>query len=109
MVYVRNILAGLAAIPCGVLGPSFAIAFRGINNSKATGLAALVGSILECFLTPWCWVLALSFFALFYFFARLNSKPLRILLFWIPVTAISTVGIGILSLFTYLWIRFARA
>lgn len=106
---LRVALSVMAAFFIGVLGPGFVMAFRGINNSKATGLAVVVGSVLESFLTPWCWVLALSFFTLFYAFARLNSTPLRILLFWIPVTAISTVGIGILSLFTYLWIRFARA
>lgn len=105
---LRVALSVMAAFFIGVFGPGFVMAFRGSTNSKAIGLAVVVGSVLESLLTPWCWVLALSFFALFYFFARLNSRPLRILLFWIPATAISTLGVSIVGLFTYLWMRYGR-
>lgn len=108
MTYLRNTLAGLAAVMVGVLGPALVTIFRGVNGSKATGLAAVLGGLLESLFSPWCWLLALSFFGLFYGFSRLNSKALRIVLFWIPVSAFSTLGICILALFTYLWMKFPR-
>ncbi|HET6179230.1 MAG TPA: hypothetical protein VFE61_20035 [Candidatus Sulfotelmatobacter sp.] len=71
-------------------------------------MAAIAGSLLESFFTPWFWVLGIAFFALFYACSRLNSKPLRIFLYWTPVTAISTLGIGFFALLTYLWVHFNR-
>jgi len=108
MTYLRNTLSDVAALLIAVLLPGLANAFRGINNSKATGLAAVISGLWESFFTPWFWVLGVSFFALFYACSRLNSKPARIFLFWTPVTAISTLGISIVALLTYLWIRFSR-
>lgn len=108
MTYLRNTLAGLAAVLVGMLGPTLVTVFRGINSSKATGLAAVLGGLLESLLSPWCWLLALSFFGLFYAFSRLKSKALRIVLFWVPVSSVSTLGICILALFTYLWMEFPR-
>lgn len=104
MFYLRNSLSVLAALLIAVLGPGLANAFRGINNSKATGVAAIGAGLLETLLTPWCWVLGISIFALFYFCSRLSSKTLRIFLFWTPATAISILGISILGLFAYMWI-----
>ncbi len=106
MRYLRTGLSGLAAVLVGVLGPMLLTAFRGINNSKATGLAAINGMLRESLLSPWCWILILCLFVLFYALSRLRSKRLRVFLFWTPVTAISTLGISILGLFTYVWIHF---
>ena len=108
MAIVRGTLSALAAVLVGLLGPGLFFALRGINNSKATGLAAFVGGFLESFFSPLFWILAFSFFALFFAASRLSSRPLRILLFWTPVTAISILGLGIFSLFTFLWIHFRR-
>ena len=66
--------------------PFSAWAFRGINNSKATGMAAIARGLLESFFSPLFWILAISFFALFFAASRLSSKPMRILLSWTPVT-----------------------
>ena len=108
MTTLRGVLSAVAAIFVALLGPGLVVAFRGINNSKATGLAAVAGGFVESLFSPLFWILAVSFFALFFAASRLSSKPLRILLFWTPVTSISMLGLGIFSLFTYLWIHFRK-
>lgn len=108
MAIVRGTLSALAAIFGCLLGPGLFFALRGINNSKATGLAAVAGGFLESLFSPLFWILAVSFFTLFFAASRLSSKPLRILLFWAPVTAISILGLGTFSLFAYAWIHFRR-
>jgi len=102
---LRGVVSVVAAIFVSLLGFGLVFALR---VSKATGLAAVVGGCLEGFFSPLFWILAVSFFALFFAASRLSSKPLRILLFWTPVTAISTLGLGIFSLFTFAWIHFRR-
>jgi hypothetical protein len=108
MAILRGMLSALARVFIGLLGPGLFFALRGINNSKATGLAAVVGGLLESVFSPLFWILGVLFFALFFAASRLSSKPLRILLFWTPVTAISILGLGIFSLFTFLWLHFRR-
>ena len=108
MTTVRGALSVLAAVFVGLLGAGLFIALPGINNSKATGLAAVIGGFLESFFSPWFWILAVLFFALFFAASRLNSRPLRILLFWTPVTAISTLGLTIFSIFVFLWLHIRR-
>lgn len=105
---LRGVLSAVAAIFAALLGPGLVSALWGINSSKATGLAAVAGGFLESFFSPLFWILAVSFFALFFAASRLSSRPLRILLFWTPVTAISIVGLGIFSLVTFVWIHFRR-
>lgn len=108
MTTFRGVLSAVAAIFVAVLGPGLVVAFRGIGNSKATGWAAIAGSLPESFFSPLCWILAFSFFGLFFAASRLSNKPLRILLFWTSVTSISMLGLGIFSLFTYLWLHFRK-
>ena len=101
MTTLRNVLSGLAAIFVALLGPGLILALRGMNDSKATGIGVVGGALLESLISPLFWILALGFFALFFAASRLSSKPLRILLFWTPVTAISIFGLGLFSLFTF--------
>lgn len=108
MTTLRGVLSVLAAVFVGLIGPGLFLALRGIDNSKATGLAAVIGGFLEGFFHPLFWILAVLFFALFFAASRLSSKPLRILLFWTPATAISILGLGIFSLFTFLWLQVRR-
>jgi hypothetical protein len=107
-VTLRGLLSAVAAIFVGLLGPGLVSALWGINSSKATGLAAVAAGFLESLFSPLFWIFAVSFFALFFAASRLSSRPLRILLFWTPVTAISIVGLGIFSLVTFVWIHFRR-
>jgi uncharacterized Tic20 family protein len=105
MTYVRGTLSGVSAVFVALLAPGLVWAIR---NDKATGLAAVGAGVLESLVSPLFWFLAISVFVLFFAASRLNSKSLRILLFWIPAIAISTFGFGIVSLFTYMWIHFRR-
>jgi hypothetical protein len=94
--YLRAALSAVAALFVAILGPALVLSF----TSKATGL----GVFIRVF-SPLCGLLAILFFALFFAASRLTSKPLRIFLFWMPVTVISTVGVGIFALFAYAWVR----
>ena len=108
MTTLRSVLSALAAILVALLGPGLVVALRNVSTSKATGLAATAGGLLGSLFSPLFWILAVSFFALFFAASRVSSKLLRVLLFWTPVTAISILGLGIFSLFTYAWIHFRR-
>jgi len=108
MTYLRSGLSALAALLIALLGSGFVVASPGILNSKAASISAVIGSLVEGFFTPWFWILGASFFVLFYACSRINSRPLRIFLFWTPVTVVSALGITILGLFTYLWMHSNR-
>ena len=71
---LRGVLSAVAAVFGGLLGPGLFFALRGINNSKATGLAAVGGGFLESLFSPLFWILAVSLFALFLAASRLRSK-----------------------------------
>jgi hypothetical protein len=105
---LRGVLNTVAAIFVALLGPGLVLAFRSINNSKATGLAAIAGGFVESLFSPWFWILAVSFFAFFFAAGRLSSEPLRILLFWVPVIAVWIFGLCIFSPLTFAWIHFRR-
>ena len=102
MAYVRIVLCGLAAILIALLGPEFVTAIR--SHEKATGLAVFVGAIFS----PLFWILAISFFALFFTASRLRSKVLRVILFWTPTVTISTLGFGLIALVAYAWLHFEK-
>jgi hypothetical protein len=105
---LRAALSAVAAILVALFGPALFFALRDLSPSKATGLAAVAGGFLESLFSPLFWILAVAFFALFFAASRLGSKPLRMLLFWAPVTVISMLGLGVFSLFAYMWIHFRR-
>jgi MFS-type transporter involved in bile tolerance (Atg22 family) len=52
-----------------------------------------------------CAILAIVFFAVFFAASRLHSKSLKLLLFWTPVTVISTLGLGLLALVVDAWLH----
>jgi membrane associated rhomboid family serine protease len=86
--------------------PTFWFAFRGINNSKAIGLAALAGMALENFFSPLFWVLLGSLFALFFMTSRSANTALRVIFFWIPTVTVLGVTGAISGLITLMVIRF---
>jgi|GEM_PF-4751698 len=60
--------------------------FRG---TRATGLAAVVGSFIESLFSPVFWLVAIVAFALFFFASRLGNKVLRVVLFWVPTLTVT--------------------
>jgi hypothetical protein len=111
MVYLRVALSGVAAIFVAEIAPYFAIVLsvRGLNG---TGEQGAVGfdpySLRAGIVSPWCWLIAVVLFALFFMASRLSSRVLRVLLFWTPTLAISTLGFGICALLTYGWMVFRK-
>jgi hypothetical protein len=95
--YVRGLFSALAALILAILGPPLFFSLQ--HPSKATGLA-----VFRVF-SPLGTALVVVFFALFLAASRLNSKSLRLILFWTPVTVISTLGLGLVALFTYAWLH----
>jgi len=87
----------VAALLLAILGPPLFYSFQ--SGAKATGL-----SVFRVF-SPSVGILATLLFALFFAASGLNSKWLRLLLFWTPVTIISTLGFGFLALFAYAWLH----
>ena len=108
MIYVRGVLSALAAVLVAVLGPGLLDFVRGIGQQKATGLGVFVGGFTETSRSPLRWVLAASFFVLFFAASRLSNKALRITLFWIPTLACTALGLGLIALFASLWLHFRR-
>jgi hypothetical protein len=88
--------------------PGFVITLRDVSQQKATGLAAIAGGLLEGIFSPLSWILAVSFFALFFTASRLRSKVLQVILFWTPTVIVSTLGFGLFALFAYAWMHFGK-
>ena len=100
MAYFRALLSGVAALLLAIFGPPLFISFR--HGAKATGI-----DVFRVF-SPLCAILAVVFFAVFFAASRLHSKPLRLLLFWTPVTVISTLGLGLSALVVDLWLHASK-
>ncbi len=105
MNYFKGILSAVAALTIAELVPLRGSLVTGINASKATGLAALEGALLESLFSPLFWLIAITIFALFFVASRLDNRVLRITLFWIPTLAICFVNITLVTLTTYLVTR----
>ncbi len=108
MNYVRIILSAIAALLLAEFVPGPWSAFKGMNTEKATGLAAIAGGFVESMLSPLLWLLAILFFAMFFYASRLGSKALRILLFWTPTLLLSSVGILFAVFIVFAFLHFTR-
>jgi len=108
MNYVKGILSGLAAVILAEVIPGIRWAFTDVRSSKATGIAVLWAGLLESLISLRFWILAILFFALFFAASRLASKPLRVVLFWIPSLTVISASIAVVALFTYLIVHVAH-
>jgi hypothetical protein len=106
MNYLKGILSGLAAIIIAELVPGPWSPFRFLGDQRATGLAAVMGELLESFFSPLFWVLVIALFAIFFAASRLNNTPLRVVFFWIPALTSSGLALAVASLLAYVIIRF---
>jgi hypothetical protein len=109
MTYVRGCLSGLASLFLAGFVLMFITAFRDMSQTKATGLAALAGGVVESIFSPLFWLLAILFFVVFFATGRLSSSVFRVLLFWLPATVISSLGLGLLGWFALLMLRIRRS
>jgi hypothetical protein len=109
MDYVKAVLSGIAGLIVALLVPGLANALRGISAEKATGLAAVAGGFAEAFFSPVFWVLAFVVAALFWATSRLNSKLLRVFLFWTPTILITTICFALFALMLYAFVHLRRS
>jgi hypothetical protein len=91
----QRVLSAFAAIGTAF----FVIIAFATDHAKATGLAAVTGLT---FLSWEFWLLAAFCFFLFLTASRIGNNILRGLLFWVPVTAMSVLGLSVIALLTYL-------
>ena len=109
MTYAKGCLTVLAAVILAAFVPSVISAFRSMSQDKAVGLAVIPASMLESIVSPLFWLLAVTFFAMFFATGRLTSSVLRGLLFWFPTLFVSILGVGLLSWFALLMLRLKRS
>jgi hypothetical protein len=107
MAYLRVALSGVAALFVAEIAPFFLLALS-MRAVSGTGEQGAIGfdpySLRRGFVSPWCWLIAVVFFALFLAASRLSSKVMRVLLFWVPTLAIFTLC----ALLTFAWILLRR-
>jgi hypothetical protein len=108
VVYAKGFMSAMAAVYLGLMLPAFIEVYRGLSEQKATGLGAVAGGFLGNLLSPWFWLLAVSFFAIFFIASRAHSTFLRVLFFWIPSVSFSGFSILSVGFFTYLLARAGR-
>jgi hypothetical protein len=106
MAYVKGMLFGTAAILAVLFVPTL-MRFFG-EPEKATGHAFVKAGFLEALLSPLFWIEVFCVLALFLVTSRLGSKALRVVLFWIPAIAITTLGCAVIGLFTFVFLHFRR-
>jgi hypothetical protein len=99
--YLRVSLSAVTAAILALLGAAVGRTWLAADASKATGLAAVAGGALEGVFNPWVWLLAFALFAVLVAISRLRSGLLRAVLFWVPATAVSTLGLAGCAWFAY--------
>jgi hypothetical protein len=97
MDYIKGILGGLAAI----LIAEFVFFWPFNSGTKATGMSAITGLLVESVLSLRFWVVAALSFGCFFAASR-GSATLRVLFFWLPTLAVSALGLAIVAMYTYL-------
>jgi len=98
MNYARGLLSAIAAI--FIAESVFLWPF--LKPAKATGMSALAFLLVESLLSPKFWIVCLLSSGVFFAASR-ASTVLRVVFFWIPTVAVSTIGFAIVGLYTYLY------
>jgi hypothetical protein len=101
--YLKGTLSAVAAIFVALLGAGEFLKYT--SEQHAAEMNAVAGGLLATIFSPLFWILAISSFALLFHAGRLNSRGLRVFLFWSPTLIISTLGFGLFALFTYAWLH----
>lgn len=108
MKFLRTTLTVLGAIFAAALIPALWTMVREIGPQRQTGIGAVAGGVSELLLSPVFWVLALMFFFFFLRMSKVGNEAIRILFFWIPTVAASSIGLLFVTGFTYLFLHFRQ-
>lgn len=98
MDYIKVILSGLTGIFL-----AWTVIYWPVL--KEGGQFTEIGVFVAAFSSPLLWMLAVLFAALFFAASRIGNTFLKTILFWIPTLVVSTLGVAISALLTYLFIR----
>jgi hypothetical protein len=98
---MKVILSGVASITLVLIGWSWIVLYPSIKSGKATGLAVLTGGLTEALYSPLGWLCGLLLFILFWYSGRLDSKILRVVLFWIPTVFVTIMASLLFALVMY--------
>ena len=107
MVYVKAILSGMTAVIATELLTLWWVLRPW--SQKATGIELIFAVLRASLVHAQPWILAIFLFATFFAASRLDSKTLRIVLFWIPTLTISCIGITLVSSVAYLMTQFKNS
>ena len=108
MVYVKAILSGMTAVIATELLTIWWV-LRPWSSQKATGMELHFSVLRASLVHPQPWILAIFLFATFFAASRLDSKTLRVVLFWIPTVTISCIGITLVTLVAYVITQFRNS
>ena len=109
MLWLKNILCGVAAVFVAEFVPAVYWFVRDANSQKATGFAVLPFAFIESLLSPLFWVLAISFFFFFRWASRNGNAVVRVILFWVPGVTSSIFSAGFLATVGYLYWHYRHA
>jgi hypothetical protein len=107
MVYVKAILSGMTA----VIATELLTIWWALRpwSQKASGIELIFAVLRASLVHAQPWILAIFLFATFFAASRLDSKTLRVFLFWIPTVTISCIGITLVSFVTYVTTQFKNS
>ena len=107
MVYVKAILSGMTAVIAAELLTIWWVLRPW--SQKTTGVDLIFAVLRASLVSAQPWILAIFLFATFFAASRLDSKTLRVVLFWIPTVTISCIGITLVSFVTYVITQFKNS
>jgi len=108
MVYVKAILSGMTAVIATELLTIWWV-LRPWSSQKATGIELIFAVLRASLVHAQPWILAIFLFATFFAASRLDSKTLRVVLFWIPTVTISCIRITLVSLVAHVITQFKNS
>ena len=106
MNFLRTTLTILAAVFAAALIPTLWAMIQQLGSQRQTGIGAVAGGVSELLLSPVFWVLALLFFFFFLRMSKVANETVRILFFWIPTVAATSIGVLFVAGLTYLFLHF---
>lgn len=96
----------LGAIFTALFIPTLWAMVRDFNPQRQTGIGAVAGGVSGLLLSPVFWVLAPLFFFFFLRMSKVGNEAVRILFFWIPTVAATSIGLLFVAGLTYLFLHF---
>ena len=105
MTLLKGLLSVISTIAILVIGWPLVMIYPSIRAEKATGLAAVAGGLTEAIHAPWFWFFGFLLFLLFWYAGRLDSKILRVVLFWVPTIFATVVASLVFALVMYAYMH----